>query len=303
VNGIFVSRTADLWWHAAYKGEAIYASSLYGAYRACFLAGIPVRMVHADHLKGIDPAELQVLYLPAAVALSDEELVDLAGFVEAGGTLVSEACPGLFDARGVLRREAAFLELVLGLSGQEVDACERVAVEPGTAPIRFTGRHYRQDFGAISPGTEVLARFADGRPAVFERRFGKGRAVLAGTFAAVEAGCLEEEGSREFITRWMNPCGYALLDGLETGGKILVRLHRESSRIHVTAVNYSDRPQTVKAAFHFDFHTVDDGGWKSLSRPARRLEFSVGPKDGAVITLEMQPDQPELEQHGISGMK
>ena len=293
VNGIFVSRSADLWWHAAFKGEAIYAGSLYGAYRACFLAGIPVRMVHADHLAGTDPAGLQVLYLPAAVALSDQELAHLAGFVEAGGTLVSEACPGLFDETGVLRGESAFLNLVLGLSGQELDAFDRVDIEPGAAPIRFSGRHYRQDFGAIRPGTGILACYSDGRPAVFERRFGRGLAVLAGTFAALQAGCPEERGARDFITRWMNPCGYALLDRLEAGGKTLIRLHRESSRIHVTAVNYSDQPQTVKAAFHFDYRTVLDGAGKSLSQPARSLEFSVGPNDGAVITLEIHPDRPE----------
>jgi beta-galactosidase GanA len=294
VNGIFVSRSADLFWHAAFNGEPLYARSLFGAYKACFEAGIPVRMVHADHLNEIQPGELQTLYLPAAISLAEVEMDSLAAFVRNGGTLVSEACPGLFDEHGVIRREQNFLEELFGLSGLELDHQEKVVIKypdglTNSDAGQVQGIYYRQDFLHVRPDVSIQACFEDGRPAVFESSFGKGRAILAGTFVSIAAGLSENASSRRFVTRWMDPSGYSIVKRLQTGEKTLFRLHRESSRIYITAVNYSLQPQIFRAEFNFDFRLVDAPGGKILSHNPREILSTLEPQDGVIITLERLP--------------
>ncbi|MBM4040474.1 MAG: beta-galactosidase [Planctomycetes bacterium] len=57
------------------------------------------------------PKEYKVLILPACYALSDIEAVRLREFVEAGGTLIADFAPGLFDQRGKGRSKGALDDL------------------------------------------------------------------------------------------------------------------------------------------------------------------------------------------------
>ncbi len=293
VNGIFVSRTADLWWHAAGKGESLYASSLYGAYRACFEAGVPARMVHADQLPGILKEGLQVLYLPAAVALSDVELAGLRSFVLGGGTLVAEACPGLFDERGILREDASFLKEVFGLAVQEVDhqSVVRVQYLPGMEAAQqasaYSGRYYRQDFQQIDPDVRILGQFEDGRPAVFESAaWGLGRAILSGTFAAAAVAMDGDADSAGFITHWMNPTGYDRLTALTAGKKTLTRLQQSPGTLYVTTVNYSHSAQEIQMTFDRPYRLCEQQAQGVLDRRQRRLWLHAPARDGALIWLE-----------------
>lgn len=289
-NGIFVSRNAALWWHAAGRGEALYARGLYGAYRACFDAGIPVRMVHADRLgaaldDGLDA--LHVLYAPAPLALSDGELSVLERFVSGGGTLVVEACPGLFDERGVIGKDRRFMEEVFGLGRPEIDSLGRVAVRwlEGEG-LEFSGRYYRQDFQALRPGVRRLGVFEDGRPAVTERDFGGGRAVWVGTFPSLAVSLDQDAGSAGFICRWMRPAGYPQLRELAAGEKTLVRLHQNGNNIYVSAVNYGERDQHVRLQFGQPCRLAHNPSAASLDEDGRRLDFDIDGGNGVIIGLE-----------------
>jgi beta-galactosidase GanA len=281
VNGIFVSRTADLWWHAAFKGEPVYARSLYGAYRACFDAGIPVRMVHADRLH--ETEELKVLYVPAAVALSQAELDGLREFARSGGKLVLEACPGLFDERGVLREQGEFLQELLGLAGQEVDHHDVVRVQYSSG-LAFTGRYYRQDFSSIEPGVNFLGCFEDGRPALFERSYGQGKVVLAGAFPAAAVGLNADPASAAFIARWMEPCGYARLRALQMAPDTLVRLHGFADQLYVSCVNYGCQEQTLQLVFTRDYRLGAPQLGVELDRSTLRVQLPA--RDGVLVWLK-----------------
>jgi beta-galactosidase GanA len=292
VNGILVSRTADLWWHAAYKGESMYAKSLYGAYRACFDAGIPVRMIHADQLLNAIEEGLQVLYVPAAVSLSDRELKDLQEFVTCGGKLVAEACPGLFDEHGIVREDTAFLKEVFGLSGQEVDHRSLVRVQyllevdHDTTQIPFSGRYYRQDFNGIQLDTKVICHFEDGRPAVFEHACGQGQAVLVGTFVAAAVALNQDNGSANFITRWMRRTGYNQLVELCNDGNILVRLHQNEDKTYVCVVNYDKSNGMVELVFDRSYQLCESLDQVTLDEGQRRVKVNVSGRDGMLIGLE-----------------
>jgi beta-galactosidase GanA len=292
VNGIFVSRTADLWWHAAYKGETVYAKSLYGAYRACFDAGVPVRMIHADQLSDAIQEGLQALYVPAAVSLSDHELDDLQKFVTCGGSLVAEACPGLFNDHGIVREDTSFLENVFGLTGQEVDHQSLVRVQylsetdcQGTQSP-FFGRYYRQDFNSIQLDTNIICHFEDGRPAVFEHACGQGQAMLVGTFVAAAVVLNQDNGSARFITRWLKHTGYNQLVELCTGENIMIRLHQNEDKIYACVVNYGESSGTVELVFNRSYKLREPPDEVTLDESQRRIKVHVPSRDGMLIGLE-----------------
>jgi len=290
VNGIYVSRNSDLYLHAANQGERLYAGGLYGAYRACFERGIPVRMVHADEFQNTPPLNLQVLYAPVPLALSALEQAQLRKFVHEGGTLVMEACPGLFDEMGVLQRKLDFLEEVFGLSRPEVDHSDsiRIRSEAHDSAERestaITGKYYRQDFGKIQPTVIRHAFFDDGRPAVFENRFGKGRAILIGSLPSLAVTLDHDPNSARFIAGWMNKKGYIQVRNLQNEGNILIRMHSNANRCYITASNYSLIDQSVCIDLHDRWQLQNDQDNAVLRDD--HLEFRVQRRNGSILWLE-----------------
>ncbi|MFP5288691.1 MAG: beta-galactosidase trimerization domain-containing protein, partial [Thermoanaerobaculia bacterium] len=104
-------------------------------------------------LHGI-PREVRVLILPAAFALSDVEARRIAEFVEAGGTVVADFAPGIFDQHGRGRRRGA-LDALFGVThdGQEARADffgGRLWVETDQ-DTGYSYQRYRELFETVRP--------------------------------------------------------------------------------------------------------------------------------------------------------
>jgi hypothetical protein len=93
--GIVVAPESQVYCGLATKSSELYANAARGAYRA-FLAN----NIQADWvpLQGIN--EYDLLYLPYPLSLREETAQALIGWVERGGQLIAEGCPGYFDERG-----------------------------------------------------------------------------------------------------------------------------------------------------------------------------------------------------------
>jgi beta-galactosidase GanA len=280
VNGIFVSRYSDLLLHAAHKGEVLYAKGLYGAYRACFNQGVPVRMIHADQLPEAIAGNLTHLYAPVALALSAEEQHLLRQFVEQGGTLIAEACAGFFDEKGVLRENTNFFRDVFGLSRQAVDRVADIVMTwtelpSGLTDHNFIGRQYRQDFTELSPHVKVLATFPDGKPAVCQHRYGKGTALWIGSFPSLAVAYDADLAAEGVITLWLNKHGYADMERLSANDNIFLRLHSDGHETYVVAVNYLNREQQV------ELRLKSQSGVKS----GQSVCFKVNAMNGEIVRL------------------
>jgi beta-galactosidase GanA len=285
LNGIYVSRSADLCLHAANQGERLYAKSLYGVYRACFDNGVPVRMVHADEFQAGLPQGLQALYAPMAIALSSFELAQLKAFVVGGGTLIAEACPGLFNEKGVLQQSWDWLEELFGVSKQEVDHVETVQIRCGEAS--FTGKYYRQDFQCVRPDVIIHAHFEDGRPAVFEKKLGRGRAILIGSLPSLGVSLDGDAKSGQYICQWMNKNGYSMIRDIQNEGNILLRMHYFQDQCYITAVNYSSFDQSIKIST-VDKWQIDGKGRAGGSAAVMQddcVEFQIERRNGTIISL------------------
>ncbi|HPD15983.1 MAG TPA: beta-galactosidase trimerization domain-containing protein [Planctomycetota bacterium] len=130
------------------------------------------------------PKEYRVLILPACYALSDIEAVRIREFVEAGGTLIADFAPGLFDHRGKGRAKGALDDLF----GVKHDGTEtkrdffggdgKLWVETNQ-DAAFGYKKYRELFATVP--CKLADEFAIAEPKLkthIIRKIGKGTAVL-----------------------------------------------------------------------------------------------------------------------------
>lgn len=93
--GIIYAPETQLFTYAQQGSTTYYAQSIQGAYQGFFDNNIQADWVHINHID-----EYDFLYLPFPVMLTQETADKLRAWVDAGGTLVSEGCPGYFGDRG-----------------------------------------------------------------------------------------------------------------------------------------------------------------------------------------------------------
>jgi hypothetical protein len=266
----------------------MYARGLYGTYHAFFARSIPIGFIHADRLTQALTKGLRTLYVPVALSISPDEEQALTRFVEEGGTLVVEACTGLFDEHGLLQ-SSLLLDKVVGVKARAVDRVDRVelvwkAGEPEAVANCFVGFQYRQDVDVISSDVEVLATFLDGKPSVCERQYGKGLVIWMGTFCSLAVqpgGGLCPSG--DLVTRWAIPAGYPEIEAIDTSGGVFVRAHRAADNaLILVAVNYAECEADLRVMYN------DSGGEVVGDRDkgsAVELKVRLRARDGEIVRL------------------
>jgi len=170
------------------------SESLQGVHRAFFERNIPVDFLHVRDLGTPRAAGYKLIIAPYPVMMSQPHVKALADYVRAGGTLVTEARCGWVDEKG------ASSPVIPGGGLHEVLGCREVELTPlaKTGAIEVTAADeafpllkpgdrldslfFEESFDVFGKASRVLAAFPDGRPAVVAAPYGKGRAVIAGSF-------------------------------------------------------------------------------------------------------------------------
>lgn len=268
-NGIYVSRTADLFAFAAARGEKLYAQALYGVYTAACDAGVPVRFVHGDHLSRAWEEGVKTLYVPASFALSDAETAELKAFAAAGGKLVLEACSGLYDEHGTMRKRSLIGEL-FGTEPREVAIADRVTwLWQGEETARaVVGSRYRQRLNEDGSGFEIVGRHEDGAPAACRVGHGAGEALWIGTLPSVAYTRESDEATGAWIAGLFDRGGYPGFEAIRRDEDIVFRLFEGEAGRYLLAVNYGGQPG-------------------ELAFRAGRNDRVIGvpPRDGVVVRL------------------
>ncbi|MGB7438521.1 MAG: beta-galactosidase [Candidatus Acidiferrum sp.] len=157
--------------------------ALAGYHRMFFERNIPVEVLSSRELKGHDLLKYKLIILPYPLMMNDDEATALKTYVQQGGHLFVEARPGWVNEQG--HAEAAVPGFgwtdMLGARETSVDPAKEVPVKWGGA--EFIGATFAEHFSMLAPNARVLATFADGTPAACEHPYGKGSAILLGTFA------------------------------------------------------------------------------------------------------------------------
>jgi hypothetical protein len=188
---------------------------------------------------------LMTLYVPAALSLSKQEEEGLIRFARSGGTLILEACAGLFDETGLLRSHSKLLGDLAGLKLHGVDSYGQTEIRWKDLPgEKFIGVLQKQLVSVCADDVDVLARFSDGEPAVCKRAAGEGVVIWVGAFCASAPRNAAAEVSP--VTRWARKQGYAQISQLCAPEGTFVRLHRSlEDQILAVAVNYNPRSVDV----------------------------------------------------------
>jgi len=168
--------------------------SLEGLHRAFMEKQIPVDFVSGRDVIDGRVKQYKILFAPYAVMLSREVAEGIERYVAQGGTAVADARLAWNDARGFASDVIPGFGLAEVFGAREklirpVEAARLVVESSAGLPGMKAGEAVRGDAfeEELEPlaGAQVLARFEDGRPAMVEKAYGKGKAILAGTFLAL----------------------------------------------------------------------------------------------------------------------
>lgn len=168
--------------------------SLMGIYRAFYEKQIPVDFIHPDLFQNAPSNPYKILFLPYAVMLSRSFAAKVQEFVARGGAAVAEARLAWNDARGFAS------PVIPGFGLDQVFGARETLIRPVEQPrliiqpsARLEGLKAGDSVAAagfeedLQPQAQaqVLARFANGEAAIVQNSYGKGKAVLIGSFAGL----------------------------------------------------------------------------------------------------------------------
>lgn len=170
--------------------------SLLGLHRVFSQEQIPVDFVGPDDIARNAIGKYRILYLPYPVMLSQAVAAGVKRYVENGGTAVAEARLAWNDERGFAS------DVIPGFGLHEVFGAREAVIRPVdhahisllpsselpgiTSGEESEGEAFEESLEP-APGAQALGRFRDGSPAIVENAFGKGKAILIGSFLALAA--------------------------------------------------------------------------------------------------------------------
>lgn len=277
------------------------AHSIRGWYRLLWDAGIPVDFVEVSRL--IDCArDYKALILPFPLSLSEDAGQKLASYVERGGNLICEACPGrlnenAFCNRGELSptmrelfgvRQTALAMVREPNGGQRWSPPERTwgeyldpAMLVGVGPLagmQLRANVYIETFECLTSRPCLMHGNA---AAGAVREVGQGRAWLLGTFAGHCGTSYRDSASAELIRALLGSCGVAP----ERAGKLLLRKRVIGGKEAWILTNPTDEVAT---------EVIDVSGWSriadllggALEREANNVKLTVPALDIRVLILQ-----------------
>ena len=157
--------------------------ALAGYHRMFFERNVPVEVLSSRELTGQDLGKYKLIVMPYPLMMTNDEASALKAYVVNGGHLFVEARPGWVNEDGHAEEAVpgfGWTEM-FGVRESSIDPGKEVAVKWGTQ--EFTGTSFAEHFSVLEQNARVVAKFADGTTAAYEHRYGKGRAILLGTFA------------------------------------------------------------------------------------------------------------------------
>jgi beta-galactosidase GanA len=170
------------------------SESLQGVYRAFYEQNMMVDFLHVVDLAPERLNQYKLLVVPYPVMMSKSHLKSLIEFVKNGGVLVAEARCGWNDERGFSSH------IIPGGGLHEVFGCRESYLMPlqKTSKIKIITSHpalpllregdtldalfFEEGFELINDQSQVLAEFENGKPAIVYASYGKGKAIIVGSF-------------------------------------------------------------------------------------------------------------------------
>jgi len=155
-------------------------NAILGYTRALLRNQIPYTIIEEEHLDSLE--DVDILFMPRALVIDEDQAVALSEWVEGGGTLVTEAECGAFGRNGLYRypgeRLVAELTGVTELGRRKLDG-NSVTVQLDGATLNLPARQWLAPLSG--EGGEAFGLHPDG-PLFLSVPAGEGRVVFCGTY-------------------------------------------------------------------------------------------------------------------------
>lgn len=263
--------------------------SLIGAYRAFLEDHIPVDFVHPAAVSTDRLGRYKILFMPYPVMLSSRVASEVTDYIRGGGTVVAGARLAWNNARGYAS------PVIPGFGLDKVFGARETVIRPEPSPSMIMesgaglagltpnepipGYAFEEDLQPLA-GARVLARFSDGSPAIIEHRYGRGKAILIGSFP-----CLSYQ-------RMHNPASAQLLLSLALAAGVKPKLQIEGAGTQTVEVRRLLGPHED---FLFVFNHSDKGVTASIEM-AGKFTGARNLVNGRTVPLGIVSDGVELRE-------
>lgn len=167
-----------------HSGERTAVRDSAAGYHRMFLErNLPLDFLHPRWLDPQKLAQYKLIIVPYPILLTESIVGALKEYVAGGGHLFVEARPGWVDERGYAQ------PVIPGFGLHEVFGVREKSVRPrGDFRVRWgeaeiPAATFEERFEVIDQAAKPVAFFEDGSPAAYQRRHGKGSALVLGAFA------------------------------------------------------------------------------------------------------------------------
>lgn len=281
---IVVADEAQIFDYISDGDTRLYTEAVMGAHAALVDGNYNVDFARPEDLAGYRAA-----YLPLPTMLKRQTADALRAFVRQGGLLVCEACPAHFVEGGFCS------PVVPGQGLDELFGARASEVEAST-----DGLHVIWD-GAEVPapvhqmrlepsGAETIAHWSDGPAALVANRFGRGTAVLIGSYPSI-AYARDRTAAAANLIRSMLARGGCTPAVSTDRPLVKARLHRDgkASRLFLYVINEATEAVEATVAIADDAATftratlLPDGS--ELEVEGGSITLHIPARDGCVVEL------------------
>jgi beta-galactosidase len=286
------------------QGEVsgIERDSLLGTYRALFPTNVPVDFVHINEATAAELKPYRLVIFPYPLMMPGRAATELAGYVRAGGALVSEARLGWNNEQGWAA------ETIPGLGLHEVMGCRETAIQttpdnrteltwtadgiPGLKPgDRLPGRLYEETIEPVGAQSRVIAKHTNGAPGAVISSFGAGKTLTIGTYVGIAYEAQQDPAIQRLFTGLLEWAGVTRPVESSAADTEVRWLESGSDRI-VFIFHHADKPSDVPVALSMppgNWTAVDlqSGRGVELTRSGASVRFGkrLGPSEVWVLRL------------------
>ncbi len=288
------------------QGEVagIERDSWLGVHRALFPHNVPLDYVHIDHLTAEQLRQYKLVIFPYPLMLPEASAKVFRGYVEGGGTLVTEARLAWNNERGYAAERIPGLGLweVMGCRESAIQTAEKVRTElrwtsteiPGlNAGDVLPGRWYAESLETLSPNAKAVAQFPDGSTAAVMSTFGRGRTLMLGSYVSAAYFTTPSEAAEHFYTGLLRWSGVTLPVEL-TARQVEVRYLESGVDRLVFVFNHGKQATQATVSLHVPpgtFRATDMSADKpvALVRIGEKIRFETRLDADGVQVLRLSP--------------
>jgi beta-galactosidase len=238
-------------------------NSLIGYFQSFANHNIPVDFIHREHIENNDLAQYKLVIVPYPIMFTQKAAKGLREFVSNGGYVLAEARLAWNDDRGFASEIIPGLGLheVFGVREDEIRMRESLSLaitgakHPALAGMKagdlLKGSLHVQSLKPLERSSvEVLATTPQGQPAIVSNSFGKGQAMLAGTYLGMANFPEPDLFNDRFLANLVEWAKIerpftTSLDGRRSS-QVEVRLQENRKGYILFIINHSDREEEIE---------------------------------------------------------